>query len=87
MPSDLDYTHSKSTDTHGRPDAFVYCSDACPSVLAFFVDAGGTVQGEVQSDEMVLLKDIQDCQLVDVKGKTWGLCFQVTEKDVNERTR
>lgn len=33
-------------------------------------------------DETVLLKNIQDCQLADLKGKTWGLCFQVTTKDL-----
>eukprot|EP01043_Picozoa_sp_COSAG02_P042467 COSAG02_NODE_3613_length_6481_cov_3.195863_3_plen_56_part_00 len=33
------------------------------------------------SEESVMIKDIMDCQLVEQKGKTWGLCFHVTTKD------
>lgn len=38
-------------------------------------------------DEAVILKDVLDCQLVELKGKTWGLSFQVTTKDPNGHPR
>ena len=38
-------------------------------------------------DEAVLLKDVLDCQLVELKGKTWGLSFQVTTTDPSGHPR
>ena len=44
-------------------------------------------QGDMVDDEAVLLKEVLDCQLVDLKGKTWGLSFQVTAKDPSGHPR
>eukprot|EP01043_Picozoa_sp_COSAG02_P029641 COSAG02_NODE_1855_length_10650_cov_4.154677_3_plen_113_part_00 len=38
-------------------------------------------------EESVMVKDILDCQLVDQKGKTWGLCFHMTTKDPSGHPR
>ena len=38
-------------------------------------------------EEAVLIKDVLDCQLVDLKGKTWGLCFHVMTKDQTGQSR
>ena len=44
-------------------------------------------QGDMVDDEAVLLKDVLDCQLVELKGKTWGLSFQVTTTDPSGHPR
>lgn len=77
-------TYAETSPSHSVCDADSTCVCVC-CVRARVCLL--TVQGEAKTDESILLKEIVDCQLTDMKGKLWGTCFQVTEKHEGRAAR